>query len=67
MSVRKRNWFWIILHAVFMCVAGGMILGTLLYVRHVNTYGYTYEMGNFSTKYDLSLNVVKEWGEAAHG
>lgn len=63
----KKNKFWIILHAVLFSIAIGMIVGILVYVNYVNTNGHTHEMGEFSSKYELTLHVAKEWGEGAHG
>lgn len=63
----RKNKFWIILHAILLIVAGTMLVGAVMYAQYVSTHGYTYTMGDWSTKYEITLERAKEWEEGAHG
>lgn len=57
----------IFFHVVFLGISLVMLFSCLGYVNYVKTHGYTYKMGDFSTKYDITLSRAKEWSEVSHG
>jgi hypothetical protein len=65
--MKKKNKAWLMWNAAIWSVLAVILVLMIMYLHYVNTKIFTYNMGDTSDDYDLTLEITKDWNENSHG